>query len=284
MVVGPAQPRPRVGVRRRLRRRLGGFGGRVLVPVLGDGGEAPSHRLPRARRALRAGLLAARRQRAELPPVLHHHHAGRRARRGAGGLRRVACARSGGGSPRGSSTGCGSTTPTACATPRRTSTTWPASPAARTCWSRRSSSPARRCRRPGRRPARPGTTRSASSTACSSTLPAEAPLDASRPAARWPRPWADLTHDTKRGGGRRVAAGRGTPDRPRAPGPPWSRKDAACHETRELEDAVAEVLANFPVYRSYLPDGVEHLDAGARRRARRTAPTCAETSTGSRRC
>jgi (1->4)-alpha-D-glucan 1-alpha-D-glucosylmutase len=32
----------------------------------------------------------------------------------------------------------------------------------------------------------------------------------------------------------------------------------------ELEDAVAEVLANFPVYRSYLPLGREHLDAALR--------------------
>ena len=37
----------------------------------------------------------------------------------------------------------------------------------------------------------------------------------------------------------------------------------------EVTDALAEVLACFPVYRSYLPDGVEHLDqalAAARRR------------------
>ena len=40
-------------------------------------------------------------------------------------------------------------------------------------------------------------------------------------------------------------------------------------EPRCLVDAVAELLACFPVYRSYLPDGREHLDhafADARRR------------------
>lgn len=35
-------------------------------------------------------------------------------------------------------------------------------------------------------------------------------------------------------------------------------------ETAELEDAVAELLACFPVYRSYLPLGAEHLDEAAR--------------------
>ncbi|WP_370864988.1 alpha-amylase family glycosyl hydrolase [Nocardioides agariphilus] len=41
-------------------------------------------------------------------------------------------------------------------------------------------------------------------------------------------------------------------------------------EPNELEDAIAEVLANFPVYRSYLPIGREHLDhALAEARSRR---------------
>ncbi len=102
------------------------FGDRVMVPVLGDRGESSFHRVPRAGGALRAGLVASRRRRAQLPPLLHDHHAGRRAGRGAVGVRRGRTARSGGGSRRASSTGCGSTTPTASATPRRTSTTWPA--------------------------------------------------------------------------------------------------------------------------------------------------------------
>ena len=48
----------------------------------------------------------------------------------------------------------------------------------------------------------------------------------------------------------------------------WPRPVASCASsptccptaTSELEDAVAEVLACFPVYRSYLPAGREHLD------------------------
>ncbi len=42
-----------------------------------------------------------------------------------------------------------------------------------------------------------------------------------------------------------------------------------------LEDAVAELLANFPVYRSYLPEGVEHL-ASAFAAARRHRPDLAQ--------
>ena len=74
-----------------------------------------------------------------------------------------------------------------------------------------------------------------------------------------PVDWAALTHDTKRAVAdsslvaevRRIARSvvevRGAP--------------ATSLETTVLEDAVAEVLACFPVYRSYLPDGIEHLDA-----------------------
>lgn len=83
------------------------------------------------------------------------------------------------------------------------------------------------------------------------------------------RPWSELIHDTKRGIAdgilhsevRRLArdAGRGA--------------DAA------LEDALAELLACFPVYRSYLPFGHEHLDAAiadATRRRPELAATIAE--------
>ncbi len=45
----------------------------------------------------------------------------------------------------------------------------------------------------------------------------------------------------------------------------------ALERRHRLEDAVAELLACFPVYRSYLPDGQGHLDA-AFDRARRTRP------------
>ncbi|MEP6842593.1 MAG: malto-oligosyltrehalose synthase [Pseudolysinimonas sp.] len=81
------------------------------------------------------------------------------------------------------------------------------------------------------------------------------------------RPWEDLIHDTKRAiadgilrsevrrlGRELQAAGVGDP----------AAEDAGA------EDAVAELLACFPVYRSYLPFGREHLDAaladGTRRR------------------
>ena len=79
--------------------------------------------------------------------------------------------------------------------------------------------------------------------------------------------WADLVHSTKRAVAeralraevRRIA--RALAD-DAAPGPE-SGPD-------ELEDAVAEVLANFPVYRSYLPLGRDHLDqALSEARARR---------------
>ncbi len=60
--------------------------------------------------------------------------------------------------------GLRSTTPTACATRSATSTTSPRSPAGRTSWSRRSSSPASACRPSGRPPAPPATTPSRSST------------------------------------------------------------------------------------------------------------------------
>jgi (1->4)-alpha-D-glucan 1-alpha-D-glucosylmutase len=72
-----------------------------------------------------------------------------------------------------------------------------------------------------------------------------------------PVDWPSLTHDTKRAVAdssllaevRRIARSvveEGAPAPVTRPG--------------ELEDAVAEVLANFPVYRSYLPEGVEHVE------------------------
>ena len=57
---------------------------------------------------------------------------------------------------------------------------------------------------------------------------------------------------------RRVATRRPTP-RPTA-GAPWPEAP--------LVDAISELAACFPVYRSYLPDGRSHLDAAFRRRAR----------------
>lgn len=47
-------------------------------------------------------------------------------------------------------------------------------------------------------------------------------------------------------------------------------RDAGAADDAVVEDALAELLAHFPVYRSYLPAGAEHLEAAARgARARR---------------
>src|SRR5690606_24861140 len=86
-----------------------------------------------------------------------------------------------------------------------------------------------------------------------------------------PRDWHDLIHDTKRG----VADGilrsevrrlvrdllAETPD---------------VGDPERLGDAMAEVLACFPVYRSYLPFGAEHLEAALDDAARRRPELAAE--------
>ena len=150
--------------------------------------------------------------------------------------------------------GCGSTTPMGCATPGATSTTSPGSPAAPMSWWRRSSTPAKGSARAGRRPGPPATTSSPCSTGSSPTRGASSRWRPSTPAC---------------------AAGRST-------GPTWCTTTSALvadtilraevlrigREIRvdvndapaDTEDAVAELLACFPVYRSYLPDGREHLE------------------------
>jgi (1->4)-alpha-D-glucan 1-alpha-D-glucosylmutase len=78
------------------------------------------------------------------------------------------------------------------------------------------------------------------------------------------RPWTELIHDTKRG----IADGILHSEVRRL------ARDAG-HDTSEVEDALAELLACFPVYRSYLPFGREHLDAAltdARARRPELAP------------
>ncbi len=65
------------------------------------------------------------------------------------------------------------------------------------------------------------------------------------------RPWTDLIHDTKRG----IADGILHSEVRRL------ARDAGHPDSKEIEDAIAELLACFPVYRSYLPFGAEHLDA-----------------------
>ena len=70
-----------------------------------------------------------------------------------------------------------------------------------------------------------------------------------------------------------------------------TREVAQVLETREEEadedavaDAIGEILACFPVYRSYLPEGRDHLDQAFAARARRTAPTSRRRTTSSSRC
>ena len=91
----------------------------------------------------------------------------------------------------------------------------------------------------------------------------EAPLTAYDAALRGdPPPWADLVHDNKRDVADTILRSEvlriGREVRVVVPDAPT-----------DTEDALAEVLACFPVYRSYLPEGAEHLEqalAAARRR------------------
>ena len=123
-----------------------------------------------------------------------------------------------------------------------------------------------RVRRPGA--ARPGAHRPAGQPALTRSRHgcAAAPADWD---AAGPRPQARR--------GRRQPARRDPADRARAARP------AATADER-LEDAVAEVLACFPVYRSYLPDGPGAPRPGARSGARAHRPDLAARSTSSRPC
>ena len=81
------------------------------------------------------------------------------------------------------------------------------------------------------------------------------------------RPWGELIHDTKRA----IADGILHSEVRRL-----GREVAGVSRGLATEDALAEVLACFPVYRSYLPLGREHLDA-AIADARRRRPELAAT-------
>jgi (1->4)-alpha-D-glucan 1-alpha-D-glucosylmutase len=94
----------------------------------------------------------------------------------------------------------------------------------------------------------------------------EKPLTALAENLGAPTDWADLVHGTKRAVAdralhpevRRIVRDLAGPE-----------GDGTRPEPRSLVDAVAELLACFPVYRSYLPEGRAHLDhafADARRR------------------
>ena len=85
----------------------------------------------------------------------------------------------------------------------------------------------------------------------------QAPLDALEARLRGgPVDWAAMVHDTKRA----VADGilHSEVRRITREVAPTSTTDRADEDA--VEDAVAELLACFPVYRSYLPEGREHLD------------------------
>lgn len=87
-------------------------------------------------------------------------------------------------------------------------------------------------------------------------------LDASLRGAE--RPWGDLIHDTKRAiadGILRSEVRRLTRD--------LLAEQADAGDPRQLADALAELLACFPVYRSYLPYGAEHLEHAVAEAARR---------------
>lgn len=81
----------------------------------------------------------------------------------------------------------------------------------------------------------------------------EAPLDELDARLRGgPLAWDDLIHDTKRGIADTIQAAEVARLVRTLP-----------HPVDRAEDALAELLACFPVYRSYLPAGREHLDAAA---------------------
>lgn len=79
--------------------------------------------------------------------------------------------------------------------------------------------------------------------------------------------WHDLIHDTKRA----IADGLLGSEVNRLVREVRGEGDAGGHADAELADALAEVLACFPVYRSYLPFGIEHLEYALGEAERRRA-------------
>ncbi len=69
-------------------------------------------------------------------------------------------------------------------------------------------------------------------------------------------PWHDLIHGTKRA----IADGLLRSEVNRLVRELRGAGDAGQHADEQLADAIAELLACFPVYRSYLPFGIEHLE------------------------
>jgi (1->4)-alpha-D-glucan 1-alpha-D-glucosylmutase len=86
------------------------------------------------------------------------------------------------------------------------------------------------------------------------------------------RPWAELIHDTKRA----IADGILHSEVRRLGRELVAAGATGATSADDVDDATAELLACFPVYRSYLPYGREHLDA-ALADARRRRPELAST-------
>ena len=220
--------------------------------------------------ALRAGQLAAWPTPASTTAASSRSTPRRDPGRGPARCSPTRTSRSAAGSTRASSTGCGSTTPTACATPsgylddlaeltggayvlvEKILEPGEELPAV---WATAGTTgyDALALHRPGaHRPGRPG-----------------AAGRARGPAARRPGRLAraDPRHQAR--GRRRHPPLRGAPDRAASCAAPARRRRPA----DDLEDAVAELLACFPVYRSYLPEGREHLDEAFAAGPRGTGPT-----------
>ena len=106
----------------------------------------------------------------------------------------------------------------------------------------------------------------------------QAPLDALEARLRGaPVDWASLTHDTRRAVADRSLRAEVRRIVRELPGFARGFETVAAQPPQPAasEDAVAEVLACFPVYRSYLPEGREHLDE-ALATARRHRPDLAD--------
>ena len=133
----------------------------------------------------------------------------------------------------------------------------------------------------GRPPAPPGYDALALSTGCSSTRPGRGRSARSTTRLRGaPVDWPEMVHDTKRAVADGILRSGGAPHRPRA-----ARATSSAGRARPtLEDAVAELLACFPVYRSYLPERREHLDARVRRGPRAPARPGRDARRAARRC
>ena len=279
--------RARLAVRRTVRHRLGAGGGKVLSRcsarreeaaaagasrIEGDELRYHEHRFPLAPgsgepamtaerprpAALRARRLAPCRRRPELPAVLRREHPGRHPGRGARGVRGVAreivrWVRDG------LVDGLRVDHPDGLADPGGYLDALAAATGGAYVLVEKILEGGERCRRTGRPPAPPATTHSPTSTACSS-------IRRARP-ARCPR-YGGCAATAGAAVGRRSSTTRSAAI---ADGILHSEVRRLGRELRaagvtvphqadaDVDDAIAELLACFPVYRSYLPFGAEHL-------------------------